>query len=113
MAKCQNCGRGAKMGRTSKHKRGVASHKFAKRAPKKAKLFRANIQKTTFKIGGMKVTMKLCSRCLKRMRKDALEERQREAKKSEIKPVKKEVAKETKPAKEKKRRGRPKKTGKK
>ncbi|MCD6226109.1 50S ribosomal protein L28 [bacterium] len=68
MAKCQICGKKARVGRVSKHRRGVASRRFAHRAPKKKKVFRPNIQKTTITIGGVKLRLRVCASCLKKMK---------------------------------------------
>ncbi len=68
MARCQICGKKSVVGRTSRHHRGVASKKFIHRAPKKRKVFKANIQKTTIRVGGLKMSLRLCARCLKKMR---------------------------------------------
>lgn len=68
MAKCQICGKKSSTGRTSKHRRGVASRKFVHRAAKRSKTFRPNIQKTTLRVGGLKLTMRVCTRCLKKMK---------------------------------------------
>jgi len=68
MARCKICGKRGRVGRISRHRRGVASHKFSKRAPKKSRRFGANLQKTTFYVGGLKMSMVLCTRCLKKMK---------------------------------------------
>lgn len=102
MATCDNCGKKTQIGRQSKHRRGVASKKFRKKATKKSRSFKANIQKTTIKVGGLKMSMKLCTTCIKTMKKKTVE-----------KATKKEKAvKESKPKKTKKP-GKQSKTGKK
>jgi len=69
MATCQVCGKSAKIGRNSKHHRGVSSRQFAHRAKKVSRTFKPNIQKTTIRVGGLKVSLKLCAKCLKTMKK--------------------------------------------
>jgi len=69
MAKCQVCSKRTSIGRNSKHRRGVSSRQFANRAAKKSRTFKANIQKTTFMVGELKVSMKVCAKCLKAMKK--------------------------------------------
>ncbi len=69
MAKCQVCGKSTSIGRNSKHRRGVSSRQFANRAAKKSRTFKANIQKTTFMVGELKISMKVCAKCLKAMKK--------------------------------------------
>jgi len=86
MARCQICGKKATVGRVSRHRRGVASKKFAHRAPKKKKLFKPNLQKISFNVGGLKMTMVLCTSCIKKMRqKEAKEQAAAKAKTSQNK----------------------------
>ncbi len=68
MAKCQLCSKKTNIGRTSQHHRGVASKRFRKRAKKVAKAFKPNIQKTTIVLGGLKMKLKVCTSCLKKIR---------------------------------------------
>ncbi len=69
MARCDNCGKKTQIGRQSKHRRGVASKKFRKKATKKPKSFKPNIQKTTVRVGGLKMSMKLCTTCIRTIKK--------------------------------------------
>ena len=96
MAYCQICGRRGQVGRISRHRRGVASRKFSKRAPKKSRRFGANLQKTTFYINGRRITVVVCTRCLKKLRQASLAEKIKLLQKavgpiSLKKPAKKEV----------------------
>jgi len=59
MAKCQICGKKNVIGRRVSHAENRSSRKFG-----------ANVQKITFYQGGIKKTMKLCTRCIKRLKKD-------------------------------------------
>ncbi len=68
MARCQKCNKGRSMGRKSRHRRGVASKKFANKATKKGRSFKPNLQKITFMAGGLTLTMLLCTRCIKKMK---------------------------------------------
>ncbi len=71
MAKvCDLCGKKAAFGRRSRHHRGVAGRQWAKRAQKKVKVFKPNLQKTT--IEGRKLTV--CTKCLKLLRSAKKEE---------------------------------------
>jgi len=65
------CGKGAMFGRSHRHKRGVAGGRWKKKAPKTQRLFKANIQKVSI-MGekGPVGNMKLCTKCIKRIRKD-------------------------------------------
>lgn len=70
MSICYHCGKGVLLGRSHTHHRGVAGGRWKKRAPKTQRLFRPNLQKTQIIEDGEKVTVKLCTKCLKRVRKD-------------------------------------------
>jgi ribosomal protein L28 len=70
MAKCFLCGKKASVQRRSMHQRGVASAKFRRRAKKVQKIYKANIQKITLKVGGVKLSGKFCTRCISRMKKE-------------------------------------------
>ena len=73
MSVCYHCGKGILMGRSHTHHRGVAGGRWKKRAPKTQRIFRPNLQKVQIMEGGDKMTVKLCSKCLKRVRKDVRE----------------------------------------
>lgn len=70
MLACYHCGKGAMFGRTHTHHRGVAGGRWKKRAPKVRRIFRANLHKMEIVEGDKKKTVKLCSKCIKRVRKD-------------------------------------------
>lgn len=70
---CYHCGKGVLMGRQHTHHRGVAGGRWKKRAPKEQRVFRPNLQKTTIMIGAVAKQVKLCTRCLKRIKKDVSE----------------------------------------
>lgn len=59
MARCQNCGKKTRSGHNVSHSE--------RKTPRK---FRANIQKVTVTVGGLKIKMKLCARCIKKLRKE-------------------------------------------
>lgn len=58
MARCQHCGKKTRSGRNVSHSE--------KKTPRK---FKANIQKVTITVGGLKMKMKLCTSCIKKLRK--------------------------------------------
>ena len=58
------------VGRTSRHRRGVAGKRWRKRAQKTKKVFSPNLQKATFSIDGVDEQKKVCAKCLKRAKKD-------------------------------------------
>lgn len=70
MPTCYHCGKGILLGRSHTHHRGVAGGRWKKRAPKTQRLFRPNLQKVQILENGKKITVKLCAKCLKRIRKD-------------------------------------------
>jgi len=57
MAKCQNCGKKTRTGRNVSHSERKTSRKF-----------RANIQKVTVTVGGLKMKMRLCTKCIKKLK---------------------------------------------
>jgi len=68
---CYHCGKGNIMGRTHTHHRGVAGGRWKKRAPKKQRVFQPNLQVMSIIIAGGKIKrVKLCTKCIKRVKKD-------------------------------------------
>jgi len=70
---CYHCGKGVMHGRSHTHHRGVAGGRWKKRAPKTAKLFRPNLQPTVILHLGKEVRVKLCTKCIKRVKKDIVD----------------------------------------
>lgn len=71
MAKiCENCGKRTVVGRSQKHRRGVAGKRWKNRVTPTPRLFRANIQKVTVEENGKRVQKYLCAKCIKRMKFD-------------------------------------------
>ncbi|OGK19335.1 hypothetical protein A3G67_00320 [Candidatus Roizmanbacteria bacterium RIFCSPLOWO2_12_FULL_40_12] len=70
MSVCYHCGKGILLGRSHTHHRGVAGGRWKKRAPKTQRLFRPNLQKVQILENGKKLTVKVCSKCIKRVKKD-------------------------------------------
>jgi ribosomal protein L28 len=52
------------------HKRGVAGGRWKKRAPKTPRTFKVNLQRFTAIADNVKMKVKLCSKCVKRIKKD-------------------------------------------
>ena len=67
---CDICGKGRVMGRSQRHKRGVAGKRWKKRAQKTARIFSPNLQKATITKGGEEKQMKVCAKCLKKAKND-------------------------------------------
>jgi large subunit ribosomal protein L28 len=70
MAICQICGKRSSMGSRQRHGRGVAGRRWAKRAQEVKRKFSPNIQKKTIVIQGETKKMKLCTSCIKKIKKD-------------------------------------------
>lgn len=67
---CQICGKGTVVGRQHTHRRGVAGGRWKKKAPKTVRYFRPNLQRVTITRAGVRKTLVLCAKCLKRTKKD-------------------------------------------
>lgn len=66
---CQICGKGNVMGRSHTHKRGVAGKRWKKRTTKTPRLFKVNLQRVTVLVNGEEKKMRLCTKCIKRIKK--------------------------------------------
>lgn len=66
---CEICGKTVVVGRSQQHRRGVAGKRWKKRAQSTPRLFRPNLQKVTLKVAGETRKMRICAKCLKRIRK--------------------------------------------
>jgi len=75
MNKCYHCGKGVLFGRSHTHHRGVAGGRWKKRAQKTQRIFRPNLHKVTIMVGKTKKQVKLCMKCLKRIKKDMAEKK--------------------------------------
>ena len=58
------------MGRSHTHHRGVAGGRWKKRAPKTQRVFRPNLQVANLIVDGKVKRVKMCVRCMKRVKKD-------------------------------------------
>jgi len=70
---CYHCEKGVLYGRSHTHHRGVAGGRWKKRAPKTRRIFSANLVRLAIIENGAKKNIKLCTKCLKRVRKDVLD----------------------------------------
>jgi len=66
---CQICGKRNVVGSSQKHKRGVAGKRWKFRAPETPRLFKINLQKKTVVVNGEKKQMRICAKCIKRIKK--------------------------------------------
>jgi ribosomal protein L28 len=67
---CYHCGKGVLYGRKHTHHRGVAGGRWKKRAPKTQRIFHPNLQRIQIVENNKKVRVELCTKCLKRIKKD-------------------------------------------
>ncbi len=72
---CYNCGKGKLLGRQHTHHRGVAGGRWKKRAPKTLKVFSPNLQKVRIMVGAVAKQVNVCTKCLKRVRKDIVDKK--------------------------------------
>jgi large subunit ribosomal protein L28 len=67
---CYHCGKTTLFGRSHTHHRGVAGGRWKKRAPKTQRIFKPNLQAVFIIVKGENHRVKLCMKCLKRIKKD-------------------------------------------
>lgn len=67
---CYHCGKTVLFGRSHTHHRGVAGGRWKKRAPKTQRIFRPNLQKYHIIVDTKELSVKLCTKCVKRVKKD-------------------------------------------
>lgn len=65
---CDYCERGVQYGETSLHHRGVAGAQWKKRAHKTRKVFKPNLHVAHMLVEGMKIKVKLCTKCLRKLK---------------------------------------------
>lgn len=70
---CFHCDKGPMYGRSHTHRRGVAGGRWKKRAQKTARIFKPNLQKMSIIEKGVQAQILLCTKCIKRIRKDLLD----------------------------------------
>lgn len=66
---CDICGKEKSVGRSQKHKRGVAGKRWRKRAQKTPRVFKPNLHQKTVVVNNKEEKMKLCAKCIKRIKK--------------------------------------------
>jgi large subunit ribosomal protein L28 len=66
---CEICGKTKVVGKSQKHRRGVAGKRWKKAVTATPRLFKPNLQKATVVVGGKKQQMRLCTKCIKRIKK--------------------------------------------
>ena len=70
MVKCYHCEKSLLYGRSHTHHRGVAGGRWKKRAPKTQRIFKVNLVRLSIIENGKAKRIRLCTKCLKRVRKD-------------------------------------------
>jgi len=66
---CDICEKKTVHGVSQQHQRGVAGKRWKKRAQATKRLFKPNLQAATVVVAGEKKGMKLCTKCIKRIKK--------------------------------------------
>lgn len=66
---CQICSKKTSVGASKHHKRGVAGARWKKRVTPTPRVFKPNLQRVTLNISGNVKEMRICTKCLKRIRK--------------------------------------------
>ncbi|GAB4219827.1 MAG: hypothetical protein Fur009_7730 [Candidatus Microgenomates bacterium] len=67
---CYHCGKTVIFGRQHTHHRGVAGGRWKKRAQKTPRVFKVNFVRATILENGKEKRVKLCAKCVKRIKKD-------------------------------------------
>jgi len=66
---CEICHKKTVAGRSQQHRRGVAGKRWKKRAESTLRVFKPNLQRVTLKINSETKKMRICTKCLKRIKK--------------------------------------------
>lgn len=66
---CQICLKKTVAGRSQQHRRGVAGKRWRKRSQVTLRTFKPNLQRVTLKIDSEVKKMRICTKCLKRIKK--------------------------------------------
>jgi ribosomal protein L28 len=67
---CDRCGKSSVVGRSQRHKRGVAGKRWRKRVQATRRIFKPNLQIVTVKTNQGEQKLKLCAKCIKRLKKE-------------------------------------------
>ncbi len=70
---CYHCGKKVLYGRSHTHHRGIAGGRWKKRAQKTRRVFKVNLIRISIIEVGKEKRVKLCAKCLKRIKKDISE----------------------------------------
>lgn len=70
---CYICGKRALFGSSQKHRRGVAGKRWKNRVTPTPRLFKPNLQVAKIELEDREVRVKVCAKCLKRIKKNKAE----------------------------------------
>jgi len=82
MRVCANCGKGTVIGKSGVHRYGGG---WARRAQKTKRLWKPNLHHAKLTIDGKTKTVWLCTKCLRRAKKEAAKSQQTQVTKEELK----------------------------
>jgi ribosomal protein L28 len=68
--RCENCDKHTVIGISQRHHRGVAGKRWKKRAQATTRTFKPNLQTATVIVEGKPQKLTLCTRCLKKFKKN-------------------------------------------
>jgi len=67
---CAICGKHTRVGKSQQHRRGVAGKRWKNRVTPTPRLFKPNLQVFSYEENGKTIKAKLCTKCIKRIKKD-------------------------------------------
>jgi len=73
---CDMCGKGRMVGKTHRHHPGVAGARWKQRAQEHTKIFKPNLHRAKVIIDGTSKRLKLCTKCLRRVKEVMKAEKQ-------------------------------------
>ena len=80
--KCDQCGKGVVFTTIQRHKRGVAGGRWKKRAQKSRKIIKPNLQAYRGLLNGKQGKWKLCTRCLRTLKRGPRIKKEKKEKKT-------------------------------
>lgn len=80
--KCDLCGKGKLITKMGKHHKGVAGGKWKHRAPKTRRVLKPNLHVYNGILNGKKGRWRLCTKCLRKVKRDKVNSQSSEEEKS-------------------------------
>lgn len=93
--RCDRCGKGIVITSQQRHKRGVAGERWKYRAPRSKKILKPNLQTFRGILDGKKGKWRLCTRCLKIVKRKQKQLKEKSKEKSTTKKAVAEIVVET------------------